>query len=108
MSTENIKLVRVFDRDYRIAGQAGASSAHNSGTPPGDNPDQIAAASYLDQIMRQTAAVTGRRSALELAILAAMQVAREVLSVRRSKESLLDEAEKQIGKFTHRLDDELG
>ena len=51
---------------------------------------------------------TGRRSALDLAILAAMEIAREVLSVRRSKESLLDEAEKQIGSFTQRLDDELG
>jgi cell division protein ZapA (FtsZ GTPase activity inhibitor) len=109
MSTKNSTLVRVFGREYRIAGQADASTSLKPGTSSGDNSDHItAAASYLDQTMREAAAATGRRSALDLAILAAMEIAREVLSVRRSKESLLDEAEKQIGSFTQRLDDELG
>ena len=50
----------------------------------------------------------GRRSPLDLAILAAMEIAREVLSVRSGNESLLDEADEQIGKFTRRLDDQFG
>ena len=104
MSTKNSKLVRVFDREYRIAGQSGADGDNPSSQNHSNHIEE--AASYLDETMRRMAGAARRRSPLDLAILAAMEIAREVLSVRSGNESLLDEADEQIGQFTRRLDDQ--
>ena len=63
------------------------------------------AAAYLDQKMQQAAAEVGNRAPLDIAILAALNIAEEVLSARQQKETLLDQADAHIDSFTHLLSD---
>jgi len=63
------------------------------------------AAAYLDQKMQQAAAEVGNRAPLDIAILAALNIAEEVLSARLQKETLLDQADAHIDSFTQLLSD---
>ena len=63
------------------------------------------AAAYLDQKMQQAAAEVGNRAPLDIAILAALNIAEEVLSARQQKETLLDQADAHIDSFTQLLSD---
>ena len=74
MARETSTLVTIFDHSLKIASDSA------------DSARIVKAADYLDQMMRSAAKVSGRRSALDIAILAALEIAEEVLGVRRKKE----------------------
>ena len=96
MSNKNMALISVLGRSYRIAS--------DSATPAYAEK----AAAYLDTRMREAAASSGRRAPLELAVLAAMEIADQVLEERRKKEDLLDAAEARIDSFASRLEQRSG
>jgi len=64
------------------------------------------AAAFLDGKMREAEATVGSRSPLDIAILAALDIAEEVLAARREREDLLDEADQRISTFTRLLEGE--
>jgi cell division protein ZapA len=85
-------VVDIYDQNFRL----GTSST---------NDEQIReAAAYLDQKMRKIAASRGRGVALELAILAAMEVAEEMLAAKQRRERLLADADERIDRFTQSLE----
>lgn len=89
---DNSLVVDIYDQSFRL----GSSST---------NDEQIReAAAYLDEKMRKIAASRGRGVALELAILAAMEVAEEMLSAKQRRERLLADADERIGRFTQSLE----
>ena len=93
MAREASTIVTIYDHSFKIASDSADS-------------DRIAkAADYLDQMMRSAAESAGKRSPLDIAILAAMEIAEEMLGVRSEKESLLSEADERISSFTRRLED---
>ena len=93
MSKDNSTLVHIFDRSLRISSET-RGEAHVK-----------EAAEYLDQKMRSAASTVGKRSPLDIAILAAMEIAEEVLEMRHLKDRLLTEADERISAFTRRLED---
>ena len=93
MARDTSTLVTIYDHSLKIASDS-ADSAHI-----------LKAADYLDQMMRSAAESAGRRSSLDIAILAAMEVAEKVLETRRNKESLLSEVDERISAFTRRLEE---
>ena len=64
------------------------------------------AAAYLDEKMQQIAAVSGPRGPLDIAILAALNIAEEVLHARQHKDALIDRADARIDSFTRLLSDD--
>lgn len=71
------------------------------------NPEYIRlAAAHLDEKMQQTAAKVGNRSPLDIAILAALDIAEEVIRARQHKDALLDRADARIDSFTQLLSDD--
>ena len=64
------------------------------------------AAAYLDEKMQQIAATSGPRGPLDIAILAALNIAEEVLSARQHKDALIDKADARIDSFTQLLSDD--
>jgi len=96
MSNENKALVSIYGRSYRLASDSSA-------------PGHVErAAAYLDTRMREAAERSGRRAPFELAVLAAMEIADQVLEERRKKEELLDAAEARIESFASRLEQRPG
>ena len=96
MSQEEVISVQIYDRTYQFA-------------CADQDPGYIRrAAAYLDGKMHKAAAAVGPRSPLDIAILAAMDIAEEVLSARRRKDALLDEADQRIRRFTQLLEGETG
>jgi len=92
--TQNYTSVQIFNQTYRLSSDQ-------------ENSHYIKqAAEYLDKKMREASAVAGQRPLLDLAILAAMEIAEEVLEERRKKETLLSEADRRISNFTRRLEDQ--
>jgi cell division protein ZapA len=92
MAQGKIVTVQIFDHTYQL-------------TSDDQDPQYIdRAAQYLDDKMRQTAAAVGQRAPLDIAILAAMEIAEEVLDARRKKDSLLDETDQRIDTFARRLE----
>jgi cell division protein ZapA len=89
-------VVSIFDHQYRIGSASTGSDAIQQ------------AAALLDERMRQIAVSTKRRAPLEVAILAAMELADEVLRYRDRRERLLNEADERISGFTRRLEGEIG
>ena len=84
--------VEIFNQTYRVTcGEADAQYIQR-------------AAAYLDEKMRE-ASSAGARKLLDVAILAAMNLAEEVLEARHQKENLLDEADQRIDDFTRLLDE---
>jgi cell division protein ZapA (FtsZ GTPase activity inhibitor) len=96
MSDKARTVVKIFDHQYRI----GSASA-DTGTIQD-------AAAFLDERMRRIAGTIQRRVPLEVAILAAMEIADEVLRSRNRREQLLAEADERISRFTRKLEDETG
>ena len=85
--------VEIFNQNFRISADL-------------EDPDYVhRAASYLDKKMREAAA-SGARRPLDIAIMAAMNIAEEVLTARTKKEVLLSKADQRIGDFTRLLDDQ--
>lgn len=63
------------------------------------------AAAYLDSRMHEAAANADKRSPLDIAILASLEVAAEVLQVRRRQEAMLGDADRRLSRFTELLRD---
>ena len=93
MARESSTLVTIYDHSLKIASDSA------------DSARIVKAAEYLDQMMRSAAETAGRRSPLDIAILAAMEIAEEVVGIQREKESLLTEADQRISAFTRRLEE---
>ena len=94
MTQNNIVAVQIYNQTYHLSSEE-------------QDPDYIKrAADYLDEKMHQSAAVVGNRSPLDIAVLAALDIAQEVLTARQKKASLLDEADQRISAFTRRLENE--
>lgn len=94
MTQENIVTVQIYKQTYHLSSED-------------QDPGYIKrAADYLDDKMHQAAAAVGNRSPMDIAILAALDIAQEVLVAGQQKESLLDEADRRINTFTRRLENE--
>ena len=95
MSQSQSVAVRIYDQTYNLV---------NSEE---QDPEYIRlAAAYLDEKMQQIAAVSGPRGPLDIAILAALNIAEEVLSARQHKDALIDRADARIDSFTQLLSDD--
>ena len=93
MAEEKIVKVEIFNQTYPI-------STEN------EDPEYVKqVAEYLDCKMHEAAANVGHRAPLDIAILAALNVADEVLSERGKKDELLTETDKRIGSFARLLED---
>ncbi len=96
MAPDMFTSVQIYNQTYRL----GSDQANSQSIKQ--------AAAYLDKKIREAASVTGHRPLLDLAVLAAMEIAEEVLKERRKKETLLSEADRRISNFTRRLEDQSG
>ena len=95
MSQAQPVAVRIYNQTYRLV---------NS---DGQDPEYIRlAAAYLDEKMQQTAAKVGNRSPLDIAILAALDIAEEVIRARQHKDALINRADARIDSFTQLLSDD--
>ncbi|MCC7264245.1 MAG: cell division protein ZapA [Candidatus Latescibacteria bacterium] len=94
MAPDTYTSVQIFNQTYRL----GSDQANSQSIKQ--------AAAYLDKKIREAASVTGHRPLLDLAVLAAMEIAEEVLRERRKKDTLLSEADRRISNFTRRLEDQ--
>lgn len=92
MSPDKTITVEIYKQTYQL----GASEGR-------DNEYIQRAAAYLDEKMQQAAAEVGNRAPLDIAILAALNIAEEVLSAREQKETLIDQADAHIDSFTQLL-----
>ena len=96
MSKKDGVLVHIYDYHFRL----GSDSR---------DPKYIEkAAAYLDEKMRRAAEEAGKRSPFEIAILAAMEIAEEVLEERAKTEHMLNEADERLNTFTERLENQSG
>ena len=93
MASDNSTVVTIYDHSLKIASDSA------------DSARILKAADYLDQMMRSAAESAGRRSSLDIAILAAMEVAEKVLEIRLNKEALLSDADERISAVTGRLEE---
>ena len=93
MTEQSRTVVKIFDHQYRIGSASADAGAIQQ------------AATFLDERMRQVAGSVKRRVPLEVAILAAMEIADEVLRFRNRREQLLSEADESISRFTRKLED---
>lgn len=92
MSTKEDVVVQIFDQTYRLT-----SDEHDA--------DYVRrAAAYLDGKMRAAASAAANRSTLDVAVLAALEIADEVIACRRRQETMLHEVDQRIGRFTRRLE----
>ena len=62
-------------------------------------------AAYLDEKMQQIAATIKHRGPLDIAILAALNIAEEVLRARQHKDALLDRTDARLDSFNRLLSD---
>ena len=92
--SNRIVTVEIYGRSYQFASDD-------------RGPEYVArAAQYLDAKMRQAAAAVGDRAPLDVAVLAAMEIAQEILDARNRKVGLLDETDRRLGDVTRRLKDD--
>lgn len=95
MSQQQPIAVRIYNQTYHLVN----SEEHD--------PEYIRlAAAYLDEKMQQTAAEVGHRAPLDIAILAALDIAEEVLRARQHKDSLINRTDARIDSFTQLLSDD--
>ena len=95
MSQDQVVTVQIYNQTYRIASTTSAEVKFIK-----------EAAALLDKKMREAAGTAGPRSPLDIAILAAMSIAQEVLEERDKKDDLIDHTDQKISDFTRRLEDE--
>ena len=92
MSQEKSVTVEIFRQTYQL------------GTSEERDAEYVRrAASYLNDKMNEAAAVVGNRAPLDIAILAALNIAEEVLTAHQQKDQMLDQADAQIDSFTQML-----
>lgn len=86
--------VQIYNQTYRLAS--------------GEKDDEYIrrAAAYLDQKMRATAPGMGQRAPLDIAVVAALEIAEEVLAARKHKDSFLNKTDQRLEGFTNRLKDQ--
>ena len=92
MSEKDGVLVQIFDYQFRLGSDSRESEYIEK------------AAAYLDEKMRRAAEEAGKRSPFEIAILAAMEIAEEVLEERGKTERMLNEADERLSSFSQRLE----
>lgn len=94
MSQEKPVTVEIYKQTYQL------------GTSEGRDAEYIQrAAAYLDAKMQLAAAEVGNRAPLDIAILAALNIAEEVISARAQKDALLNQADAHIDSFTQLISD---
>ena len=95
MSQQQPIAVRIYNQTYHLVNSED------------QDPEYIRlAAAYLDEKMQQTAARVGSRAPLDIAILAALDIAEEVIGARQHKDALLNRADARIDSFTQLLSDD--
>ena len=94
MSSQPSVAVHIYDQEYQI--RADEQDAERI--------RQLAA--YVDEKMASVAASVARRSPLDIAVLAAMEIAQEVIELRRKRDSMVDEADQRLVTVTRRLEDQ--
>ena len=94
MTQQNIVSVQIFNQTYHL------------GSDKQDPAYVKQVANYLDGKMRQATVAVGNRSPLDIAILAALDIAQEVITARQQKKKLLDETDRRISTFTRLLEDQ--
>ena len=95
MSQQQPIAVRIYNQTYHLVNSED------------QDPEYIRlAAAYLDEKMQQTAARVGSRAPLDIAILAALDIAEEVICARQHKDALLNRADARIDSFTQLLSDD--
>ena len=92
MPPENQVSVQIFNQTYRL------------GSDEKDIRYIRRAAAHLDKKMRGVS--QGSRSPLDVAVIAAMEIAEQVLQARREKSRLLSDTDQRITRFTRRLQEE--
>ena len=95
MSRESAISVKIFNQTYRLATSQERDAEYVQ-----------RAAAYLDEKMREASENAGHRAPLDVAILAALNIAEEALAARERKEVLLDDADARIHSFTQKLNEE--
>lgn len=94
MSQSQPVTVRIYNKTYHLV---------NSGD---QDPEYVRlAAAYLDEKMQQTAATIKHRAEFDIAILAALNIAEEVLRARQHKDALLDRTDARLDSFNRLLSD---
>ena len=91
MSSQDSTLVQIYNHQYNVASDDDSAGVER-------------VASYLDEKMREASKSSGKTAPLEVAVMAAMEIAQEVLIARVEKEALLDQADERISSFTKRLE----
>lgn len=95
MSQTQPVAVRIYNQTYHLVNNED------------QDPEYIRlAAAYLDEKMQQIATTIGHRGPLDIAILAALNIAEEVLTARQHKDALIDRADARIDSFTQLLSDD--
>ena len=87
MKNEEVVAVEIFNQKYRLSSNDKKDSSYIE-----------QAANYLDEKMREAAKNAGKHQcyAADIAILAALEIAKEVLEARQRKENLESRAGKSI------------
>ena len=96
MSKKDGVLVQIYDHQFRL------------GSDSRDSEYIQKAATFLDGKMRRAAQEAGKRSPFELAIIAAMEIAEEVLEERTKTEHMLNKADERLNSFSERLESQSG
>jgi cell division protein ZapA len=94
MTSQSSVAVHIYDQVYQI----------RADEQDPEHARQVAA--YVDAKMAAVAASATRRSPLDVAVLAAMEIAQEVMELRRRKESMVDDVDQRLATVTRRLEDQ--
>ena len=96
MKNEEVVSVEIFDQKYRLSYNENQDGAYIE-----------QAASYLDAKMRVAAKNAGKhKSTADIAILAALEIAKEVLEARQRKENLETKAGAKVKSITEQINQE--
>ena len=94
MAQENQAVaVEIYDQTYQLTSTDGADVKYIR-----------RAAALLDKKMREAAAAVGTRSPLDIAILAAMDIAQQIVEEKQKKTTLIDKTDERINDFTQRIE----
>ena len=88
--------VRILDREYRVA------------CPPGEREDLMASARHLDRLMREIRD-SGKVIGLDrIAVMAALNMAHELLELRREREGLSERIGARVRALQAKVEEALG
>jgi len=88
--------VRILDREYRVA------------CPPGEREDLVASARHLDRLMREIRD-SGKVIGLDrIAVMAALNMAHELLELRREREGLAESIGARVRALQAKVEEALG